>query len=81
MAALVLEAVDHVLGVAVRLARPEGTDASSESPVSTAEAESWWKQVERSTDVLAAYARILTSRLPAVRAAVDNGSGSDARPS
>ncbi|MFI7211591.1 hypothetical protein ACIBP4_12175 [Micromonospora maritima] len=57
-------AVDVALAAAVRLAEPEDAAAVSE-----AEEEALWEHVERTTDLLAAYARTLTSHLPAIRRA------------
>lgn len=61
------EAVDRVLAAAVLLVQPEDTDAPV-GAASIAGEEALWEQVERSTDLLAAYARALTDHLPAIRA-------------
>lgn len=59
-------AVDDVLAAAARVGDPEDTDA----PVrDAAEEEALWEHVERSTEILAAYARTLTNHLPAIRTA------------
>ncbi|MFV2098039.1 hypothetical protein ACFHW1_21605 [Micromonospora sp. LOL_014] len=55
-------AVDDALAAAVRIAEPEVV----------AEEEALWDHVERSTEILAAYARTLTNHLPAIRTAAQH---------
>ncbi|OKI58004.1 hypothetical protein [Micromonospora sp. CB01531] len=62
-------AVDDVLVAAARLAELEDADAPVRDPAVAAEEEALWEHVERTTDILAAYARTLTDHLPAVRTA------------
>ncbi|RNH92880.1 hypothetical protein EEZ25_33570 [Micromonospora aurantiaca] len=62
-------AVDDVLAAAARLAEPEDVDAPVRDPAVAAEEEALWEHVERTTDILAAYARTLTDHLPAIRTA------------
>lgn len=59
-------AVDDVLAAAARLAEPEDADVPARDP---GEEETLWAHVERSTDILAAYAQTLTNHLPEIRTA------------
>ncbi|WP_329110166.1 hypothetical protein OG792_14800 [Micromonospora sp. NBC_01699] len=62
-------AVDEVLGAAYRIARLRDVDSEECEPGLSAEEEALWAYVDRSTDVLAEYARTLTDHLPAIRTA------------
>ncbi|MFY1696616.1 hypothetical protein [Solwaraspora sp. WMMA2101] len=65
-------AVDDALAAAVRVAEPEDADGLLDDPEVTTEEEALWDHVERSTEILAAYARTLTNHLPAIRTAAQH---------